>query len=57
MFVEAHRLAPDARTTLATAGLSISNASPAEAQNELDGTPEAERDEIGLADVERLLEG
>jgi hypothetical protein len=32
-------LAPDARTTLATVGLSISNASPAEAQNELEGTP------------------
>jgi len=32
-------LAPDARTTLATVGLSISDASPAEAQNELEGTP------------------
>jgi len=32
-------LAPDARITLATAGLSVSNASPAEAQNELEGTP------------------
>jgi hypothetical protein len=32
-------LAPDARTTLATVGLSISNASPVEAQNELEGTP------------------
>ena len=32
-------LAPDARTTLATVGLSISNASPVDAQNELEGTP------------------
>jgi len=32
-------LAPDARTQLATVGISISNASPVEAQNELEGTP------------------
>jgi hypothetical protein len=32
-------LAPDAQTQLATVGISISNASPVEAQNELEGTP------------------
>ena len=32
-------LAPGARITLAAAGLSMSNASPAEARNELEGTP------------------
>ena len=32
-------LAPDARITVATVGVSMSNASPAGAQNELEGTP------------------